>query len=156
MGAHQREGDTRRGAPPHGLAPLWQARPQAGSPASIRSCARAPARRPPSSASIRAIPSPLPSARPRVLYGWGVDPSGVRRPASASRGSRQHCPMGFEIDPLVESVVRPGRQGEWPQQSSRHGLPPSLGAAKASTRTTQGPGLGWLSGQASYLCVYKL
>jgi hypothetical protein len=110
-----------------------------GSPASIRSCARAPARRPPSPALPSRVTHPFPLLGPRGLE---CSTGGVlTRPASASRGSRQHCPMGTEIDPLVESVVRQGRQRRVWLQSSRHGLPPSVGAAKASTRTTQGPGL---------------
>lgn len=120
--------------PPHGLAPLWQARSGRQPPSG-----RAPARRPPSPALPSRVTHPFPLLGPRGLE---CSTGGVlTRPASASRGSRQHCPMGTEIDPLVESVVRQGRQRRVWLQSSRHGLPPSVGAAKASTRTTQGPGL---------------
>jgi hypothetical protein len=94
---------------------------------------------------------PLPSARPRVLYGWGVDPSASRVPPRARQPAGLHCPMGTQIDPLVESVVRLQLQGRQRRVAAAIIAPwiasePWRGESKAHG---QHRGQGWLSGQAS-------
>jgi len=121
---------------------------KAGSPASIRSCMRSCTRAPAPGCGFAEPGRVTPRFRP---LGLECSTGGVlTRPPPASRparGSRQDCTARWGLkstlswSPWFACSCRGGK-GEWPQQSSRHGLPPSLGAAKAKHTDNTGARAG--------------